>query len=356
MNKRRKQWRNANLLKTGTAFFLLVLIFGGITAATYLIKHDRRTVTDSAVSDSFVAYTDELSDVSVTTTERTGEAVVPFIIFPEKTDKSKEFTKDYDAKNAILINVDDSEVIAYRNEQIKLYPASLTKIMTLIVAVENINDLSATVPITYDMVAPYIALDASRAGFEPDETPTLKDVLYGMILCSGADASLAAAVYVAGSEQAFVSMMNDKCREIGLKNTHFTNVVGLHDKDNYSTAEDIAVMLEYAIQAPVCREVLSVVEYKVPPTKQNPEGLTFESTLFSRMYGDEMPGVKILGGKTGYTDEAGNCMAIFAEINGKTYILVLCGGKTNWNNVYNTLSAYSVYCTGGKAYTPPENK
>ena len=356
MNKRRKQWRNAKLLKAGTAFFLLVLIFGGITAAKYLIKHNRRTVPDSAVSDSFVASTGKLSEVSESTTEQAGKMAVPFVIFPEKTDKSKEFTKDYDAKNAILINVDDSEVIAYRNEQIKLYPASLTKIMTLIVAVENIDDLSATVPITYDMVAPYIALDASRAGFEPDETPTLKDVLYGMILCSGADASLAAAEYVAGSEKAFVRLMNDKCREIGLKYTNFTNVVGLHDKNNYSTAEDIAVVLEYAIQNPVCREVLSAVEYKVPPTKQNPEGLTFESTLFSRMYGDEMPGVKIIGGKTGFTDEAGNCMATFAEINEKIYILVLCGGKTNWNNVYNTLSAYSVYCTGGKAYTPPENK
>lgn len=356
MNKRRKQSRNANLLKAGTAVFLLVLIFGGITAATYLIKHNRRTDPDNAVSDSFAVSTGEMPVVSETTTERAEEAAVPFVVFPEKTDKSKEFTKDYDAKNAILINVDDSEVIAYRNEQVKLYPASLTKIMTLIVAAENIDDLSATVTIIYDMVAPYIALDASRAGFEPDETPTLKDVLYGMILCSGADASLAAAEYVAGSEQAFVDMMNDKCREIGLKNTHFTNVVGLHDKENYSTAEDIAVMLEYAIQDKTCREVLSAVEYKFAATKQNPDGLTFESTLFSRMYGDEMPGVKVLGGKTGFTDEAGNCMATFAEVNGKTYILVLCGGKTNWNNVYNTLSAYSVYCAGGKEYIPPEEK
>ena len=228
--------------------------------------------------------------------------------------------------------------------------------MTLIVAAENIDDLSATIKITHEMVAPYITLDASRAGFEPDENPTLKDVLYGMILCSGADASLAAAEYVAGSEEEFVKLMNAKCDEIGLKHTHFTNVVGLHDKNNYSTAEDIAVLLEYAVQNKTCREILSAVEYKVPPTKQNPEGLIFDSTLFSRMYGDEMPGVKILGGKTGFTDESGNCIATFAEVNGKTYILVLCGGTTNWNNVYNTLSAYSEYCAGGKAYVPPDER
>lgn len=247
-------------------------------------------------------------------------------------------------------------MIAYRNEQVKLYPASLTKIMTFIVAAENMDGLSAAVIVTYDMAATYIALDASRAGFEPGETPTLKDVLYGMILCLGADALLAAAEYVAGSEQGFVDMMNDKCEEIGLKNTHFTTVVGLHDKDNYSTAEDIAMILEYAIQKKTCREVLSAVEYKYAATKKNPDGLTFESTLFSRMYGDGMPGMKALGGKTGFTDEAGNCMAKIAEINEKTYILVLCGGKTNWNNVYNTLSAYSVYCAGGIEYIPPDGK
>jgi D-alanyl-D-alanine carboxypeptidase (penicillin-binding protein 5/6) len=278
------------------------------------------------------------------------------LYFLKRLTSLRNSKKEYDAKNAILINVDDNEVVAYRDEHVQLYPASLTKIMTLVVAVENIDDLSATVPITYEMVAPYIALDASRAGFEPDETPTLRDVLYGMILCSGADASLAAAEYVAGSEKAFVKLMNEKCDEIGLKHTHFTNVVGLHDKNNYSTAEDIAVLLEYAVQNDTCREILSALDYKVAPTEQNPEGLEFSSTLFSRMYGDEMPGVKVLGGKTGFTDEAGNCIATFADANGKTYILVLCGGTTNWNNVYNTLSAYSEYCAGGEAYVPPDER
>ena len=73
------------------------------------------------------------------------------------------------------------------------------------------------------------------------------------------------------------------------------------------------------------------------------------------MYGDEMSGVLIKGGKTGYTDESGNCIESFAEIGGKTYILVLCGGTTKWNNIYNTLSAYSVYCAKGEPYSPPNH-
>ena len=81
-----------------------------------------------------------------------------------------------------------------------------------------------------------IDLEASRAGFEPGETPTMREVLYGMILTSGGDASLAAAEHIAGSEEAFVKLMNNKAEELGLKCTHFTNTVGLHDENHYSTA------------------------------------------------------------------------------------------------------------------------
>ncbi|WP_303820478.1 hypothetical protein [Ruminococcus flavefaciens] len=172
MNKRRKQKRNANLFKAGTAVFLLVLIFIGAFTARYLSRHSRRTDSAaSVISAEAVKTTDELSVYAESTTEQSEETAVPFVVFPEKTDKSQKFKKEYDARNAILINVDDNEVVAYRDEHIQLYPASLTKIMTLIVAVENIDDLSATIKITHEMVAPYITLDASRAGFEPDETP-----------------------------------------------------------------------------------------------------------------------------------------------------------------------------------------
>lgn len=354
MNKRRKQRRIANLFKAGTAAFLLVLIIFGIFTAVRLI--DRSGGTVPAVSTDEQAHGTEQPYITETATEQTEEAAVPFVVFPEKTDRSVKFGSDYDARNALLICVDDNEVIAYKDEHVQLYPASLTKIMTLIVALENNDDLSVTIPITHDMVAPYIALDASRAGFVPGETPTLRDVLYGLILCSGADAALAAAEYTSGSEEAFVELMNQKAQELGLRHTRFANVVGLHDKNNYSTAEDMAVLLEYAIQDDLRREILMTEEYEVAPTELNPEGLTFKSTLFSRMYGDEMPGVKINGGKTGYTDKAGSCMATFAEVGGKTYILVLCGGTTPWNVVYNTLSAYSVYCAGGEPYVPPAER
>ncbi len=334
-----------------TVLILIVLIYG-IWLVLSKNHAGENTVSGTSVStvttvqtetETTTAYIEPIIEPVSDTTENS-------VVYPEKTRHSKRFSEDYKAKYALLINVDTNEIIAYKNADVKMYPASLAKIMTLIVAVENIEDLSDTVLITDDMVFPMVELEAARAGFLPGETPTLEDILYGMILCSGADAAMAVSEYVAGSEKAFVSLMNEKAEELGLKSTHFTNAVGLHDKENYSTAKDMALILEYAIQNDTCRKIISAYEYKVSPTEQNPEGLTFTSNFFSRMYGDEMPDVTIQGGKTGFTDEAGNCIESFAQINGNTYILVMCRCTDKWNAVYDTLSAYSVYGAGGEKY------
>lgn len=353
MNKERKKKFKIRYFRVGAAVFLLVLIIFGIFFIVSSINDDNNKEAVQADVSTITASESVSSSSEINTESNTEDTAASFVAYSEKTSNSVKFGEEYDVKNAVLICADDKKIVAYKDESMKMYPASLTKVMSLIVAVENISDLSDTVLITDDMVDPMIALDASRAGFIPGETPTLKDALYGMILTSGADASLAVAKYVSGSEIEFVKLMNKKAEQMGLKNTHFTNCIGLHDEKHYSTAEDMAVILEYAIRNDVCKAVLSEYEYEIPPTQQNPEGLKFTSTLFSRMYGNEMSGVLIKGGKTGYTDESGNCIESFAEINGKTYILVLCGGTTNWNNIYNTLSAYSVYCADGEPYSPP---
>ncbi len=356
MNKKgRKQAVTIRCLLFGAAVLLLVLIVFGVVLAFSSCKkidNDENTASSEAITLAQTSAVAEDNNLNASET-RKGSAA-SFVVYPERTKETVEFSDEFDTQNAILICCDDDTVIAGRKEKEKMYPASLTKVMTLIVAVENINDLSQTVTITEDMVDPMLELDASMAGFQPGDVFALEDVLYGMVLNSGADAALAAAHYVAGSEEAFVELMNRKAAEIGLKNTHLTNVVGLHHEENYSTAEDMALILEYAIQDARCRQFLEKVEYTTVSTEAHPEGLTFTSTLFSRMYGDEMPGVKICGGKTGYTDEAGNCIETYAEINKKKYILVLCGGTTNWNNIYDTLSAFSIYCAGGKRYEPPQ--
>lgn len=355
MNKERERKVKIRYSRVGAVVIPLLLISAGIMA--YIKSHEKKiTANDVIISDGYepvIADSASDDDSQLLSGAENGNKTVPFIVYPHRTDASVKLDKKYDGKNVVLYDAETGEVVAYRDENVQIYPASLTKVMTLIVAAENIKNLSDKVEITAEMIDPMIQVDASRAGFAVGETPTLDQVLYGMVLESGADASIAAAVYVAGSEEAFVELMNKKAEEMELKRTHFTNVVGLHAKDHYSTAADMAAILDYAMQDETCRKYLTAVEYKYPPTKQNLEGLTFNSTLFSRMFGNEMPGVIVKGGKTGYTDEAENCVETFADVNGKTYILVIAGDKTNWNAIYDTLSIYSTYCAGGKDYEPP---
>lgn len=355
MKHGRKKNKPVFYLQTASFILLILLLIYGILTIICLKKPDKKIITELPVRTSTAVHEQPLTSYTTEPVEESFGEQTENSVYPYRNDKSQRLSKDYKAEHALLMNADTQEVITYRNANARMYPASLTKIMTLIVAVENMEDLSDTVTITDDMVFPMIELEAARAGFLPGETPTLEDVLYGMILTSGADAALAAAEYVAGSEEAFVRLMNEKAEESGLEGTHFTNVVGLHDKEHYSTATDMALILKYAIQNETCRKIISAYEYKVPPTEQNPEGLIFTSNFFSRMYGDEMPGVTIKGGKTGFTDEAGNCIESFAEINGETYILVMCGCTDKWNAVYDTLSIYSVYGAGGEKYTSSLN-
>lgn len=349
----RKKFTNVKDInfKVGAAAFFLILAMFGIIIAVAATGSKPVERTGSVLTDTSAAVNGQ---ASAELTSEPDDTAVPVIAGPEITGNSESFPAEWDAEYAILLDTETNEIVRYKNYNKRMNPASLTKVMTLIVAVENIKDLSDTVLITADMVDPMYDMDASLAGFAVGETPTLEQVLYGVILPSGADASLAAAVYTAGSEAGFVELMNLKAQEMGLKNTHFTNVIGLHNEQHYSTAEDMAVILEYAVQNDFCRKVLSTYEYEIPPTELNPEGIKLTSTVFSRMTGTEMPGVTIQGGKTGYTDEAGQCLETFAEINGKIYIMVLGGGTTKWNVVYDTLSGYSIYCAGGQAYIPPE--
>lgn len=352
MKKRKKKKVKINYFRVGMAVFLLVIIVIGIVfmISSCSGSSDRESVDTGAGIASESSVSEEIP--AENTTEVT-EADIPSVVYPHKTDYSETFPIDFDSKYGILIDTETNEIVAYRNYNSRMYPASLTKVMTLIVAVENIQDLSDTVEITADMIDPMIEQEASRAGFAAGETPTLEQVLYGIVLPSGADASVAAAAYVAGSEEAFVELMNQKAEEMGLKNTHFTNAVGLHDERHYSTAEDMALIMEYAVQNDTCRKILSTYQYQIPPTEYNPEGILLTSTMFSRMAGTEMPGVVVKGGKTGFTDQAGNCLANFAEANGKTYIMVLTGGTSKWTTVYDNLSGYSIFCVDGEAYEPP---
>ena len=143
---------------------------------------------------------------------------------------------------------------------------------------------------------------------------------------------------------------NDKAQELGMKNTHFTNSTGLHDPEHYSTVEDISILLQYALKNEYFRDVFTSSRYSTLPSEQHPEGFTFHSTMFKYMDSTEVTGGEILGGKTGYTEEAGLCLASLAQVNGKEYILVTAKANgTHQTEQFHILDAINVYSQIGEA-------
>ncbi len=183
---------------------------------------------------------------------------------------------------AVLMSGDDGTLVAGRNAFEPMYPASMTKIMTVLVAAENIRSLSETAIVTQKNIDYAIAHDCTTVGFKASEQPTMADLLYGTILISGADAALTLAEHVAGSTDAFVDLMNEKAESLGLKATHFTNPIGLFAEDNVSTAQEVAVILAAAVRNPLVHKILSTQQYTTSSTRQHPDGITVTNMFLLR--------------------------------------------------------------------------
>ena len=194
------------------------------------------------------------------------------------------------------------------------------------------------------MIAGLQKENASMAGFEAGEIVTAKDMLYGMMLSSGADGAVGLACELCGSEAAFVQQMNLKAKALGMSDTHFTNVTGLHDDNHYSTLKDLSILLQAALKNEMFRKVFTTGMYETEPTNKHPEGLVFESTFFRKISVNAMKDVFLLGGKTGFTDEAGLCLATLASCNQQEYILITAGAKArNAAQAFHIIDALHFY-------------
>lgn len=240
---------------------------------------------------------------------------------------------------AVLADVESGQILAEKNGGEKMYPASMTKLMAALVAVEHTQDWSGKIEIPQDIFPALYAAHASLAGFEPGEEVTPLDLLYGMLLPSGAECCTVYAVWLAGDEETFVEWMNEKAAELGMEHTHFCNTTGLHDEGHYSTAEDMAALMLKCLQNETLRSVLLTKEYHTGALTGHPEGLCLESTLFQAieereelagmLEKTEHAGAALLGGKTGYTSQAGLCLASIGRVDGREYVLVTAGAEGN---------------------------
>lgn len=252
--------------------------------------------------------------------------------------------------HAVLIDESKDTIIASKGADERIFPASMTKVLTVLVAAEQIKkkDLDDTFTITLEITDYAYINECSIAGFSDGETVTVRDLFYGTILPSGGDAAVGLATYVAGSQEAFVDMMNKKLEELGIAaSSHFTNCVGLYDENHYCTVYDMAIIMKAAIQNELCREVLSAHTYTTAPTAQHPEGITI-SNWFLRRIEDKDTGGEVLCAKTGYIVQSLNCAVSYGTFAGGTpYICVTAGSTSGWRCIYDQVEIYNRYVPAG---------
>lgn len=263
---------------------------------------------------------------------------------PLETEKTEEFSKDIISEYGILIDIDNERILAKKNAYEKMYPASMTKILTVLVAAEKIDDLNDTFVMTREITDYSYRNDCSSVGFEVGEEIPLIDLFYGTILQSGADAALGLAYYVAGSQEAFVEMMNTKVQELGIsETTHFTNCVGIYNQNHYSTAYDMAIILKNASDNELCKKIMSTHTYTTTKTKEHEEGITISNWFLRRIEDRDTHGL-VLCGKTGYVTQSGNCAAsLSVDKNGNEYICVTSKSSSVWKCIGDQTSLYAKY-------------
>lgn len=245
------------------------------------------------------------------------------------------------SEQVIVVDPETNEIIAGRNMKTRMNPASMTKILTLLVAAEHVQNFDDTFTFSREITDYGFVNDCSSAGFLEDETVPIRDLFYGTILPSGADAAVGLAVYVAGSQEAFVDLMNEKLAELGLSETsHFTNCVGVYDENHYSTVYDMAVILNAAKDNAFCAQVLGSKVYTTAVTEQHPEGIVL-SNWFMRRIEDKDTASEVMGAKTGYVVQSGSCAASYARReDGKELICVTGGSTSSWRCIYDHVAIY----------------
>ena len=234
-----------------------------------------------------------------------------------------------DDQHGLLVDMDRKKVLYSLGACEKIYPASITKIMTGLLVLKY-GDLSENVTITSEDLN--LEKDAQVCGFSAGDTLTMEQLLYCLLVYSGNDAAAAIARTIGGTEADFVSMMNTCARELGCTGTHFTNPHGLQNEDHYTTAYDIYLMLNEAYKYPVFTQITQLPGYTLSYKK--PDGTDYAIYLEATdhyLIGDATPPkeVTVLGGKTGTTTEAGNCLALISQnAYGHPFVSIVLGAAT----------------------------
>lgn len=223
------------------------------------------------------------------------------------------------AETAIVMDMDTEEILYAKGIDEKRAPASTTKILTAMLAIEKVP---FETQITFTDEVNNIEAGSTHIGIKPGETLTMKDCAYAILLASANEVSSGVAEYIGTTVPAFVDMMNQRAKELGCTNTHFVNANGLYDENHYTTARDLAIIAKAAFQNETFREVVKTPYYIVPKTNITDEERWLNNHHKMILQGSEYY-EGCLGGKTGYTEKAGNTLVTYAERNGRKLVCAL---------------------------------
>lgn len=248
------------------------------------------------------------------------------------------FAFEVESTNYIMINLDDNTIILENDSSEQVSVASLTKIVTAIVVIENVSDFDEKITITAQMLEGLTEANASVAGFYSGQVVTIEDLLYGLMLPSGADAANALETYLESINVDLVSEMNNLVTSLGLVNTNFVNTTGLDEDGHYSSVYDISQLLIYALDNDEFYEIFTTQIYLT-----NDASMTFRATYYSTITTYGIENDYIIGAKTGYETTAGLCLASISEFDDTNYLLVTTGApKTSYtNHIDDSLTIYS---------------
>ncbi len=243
-----------------------------------------------------------------------------------------QLTDTIEAEGAILIDADSGAVLYSKNEHTAYYPASITKVLTAIVVLENAESLDDMVTFSFAATNTNLEANSTVIGAIAGDELSVRDLLYCLLLHSANDCANALAEYISGSNAAFAERMNQKAQEIGCTDSHFMNPSGLNDPEHYTSCADMAKILQYAIQNPTFRQIDATQVYTHGPISKYPEGdsrntIYAHHRMMRKSYREYYPGV--FAGKTGYTMLAGNTLVTACEQDGMTLIAVILNGHNS---------------------------
>ena len=309
--RRRRQQRRAAVL-----LICLVILIGAVSAGVLIIRELTGNYAASYEADNYNKnlYQGTLfaSDLCVASEEVDLEGFVP----------------DTDLHAAGLFNLDEDSVVCGYKLYDRLYPASTTKIMTALLALKygNMDD-----EVTISSNATDFNWDEVTSGLRTGDKVSMYDLVCGLLLHSGNDCGTAIAEHIAGSEDTFADMMNEEAAALGATGTHFANPHGLHDENHYTTAYDLYLIFNAACKDQRFMDIISMSSYTAEITGADGTVRTASwapTNYYSAGLAAPPEGVRVIGGKTGTTDQAGNCVILYDENTGGTpYISVIMGAS-----------------------------